>query len=290
MADPVELIPLLVVALLMISAGGGDVTAIRVTADGDHTVGATDDTLIVGGGTTTVPADGRVEGDLYVVGGTAVIDGEVTGEVVQLAGTLSIGESAAVGERLRLFAGERTVAADAVVPERSNIADLVAEQERAGVDPWWVLLRAVAAAVAGFVLAGRAPAALDTVGDAAVDHGLVSGTVGLLAVTTGTALVVFMALTVFLIPVSLFAVIAGVVVAWYALIAFGRLIGTHLPVSDPRRATAIGAAAVVSGVDAVGALPVIGTLVQGGVVLVGVGAVLITYFGLQPFEPVSLPE
>lgn len=290
MADPVELIPLLVVALLMISAGGGDVTAIRVTADGGHTVAATDDTLIVGGGTTTVPADGRVDGDLYVIGGTAVVDGAVTGEVVQLAGTLSIGGSARVGERLRLFAGERTVAAGATIPERSDVADLVAHQDQGGADPWWIAFRAMAAAAGGFAFARRAPGALDTVADAATQHALVSGTVGLLAMTAGVALVVFMALTVVLIPVSLFGVVAGVGVAWYALIAFGSLVGSRLPVGDPARATAIGAALVAVGFDTVGIVPVVGVLLQGGIAFVGVGAVVITYFGLQPFEPLSLPD
>jgi 4-hydroxybenzoate polyprenyltransferase len=55
-------------------------------------------------------------------------------------------------------------------------------------------------------------------------------------------------------------------------------------------ATAIGAALVTLGVDAVGVVPVVGSVLQGGVVLVGVGAVLITYFGLRRFEPVELPE
>jgi len=40
----------------------------------------------------------------------------------------------------------------------------------------------------------------------------------------------------------------------------------------------------------IGVIPILGDLIAGGLLLTGLGAVVLTYFGLQEFEPVSLPE
>ena len=38
-----------------------------------------------------------------------------------------------------------------------------------------------------------------------------------------------------------------------------------------------------------GIIPILGDLIAAGLLLIGLGAVKLTYFGLQEFEPVTLP-
>lgn len=290
MADPVEVIPLLVVALVMLSAGGADVTAIEVAVDGDRTVTAVEDVLIVGGGTLTVPSGERVTGPLYVIGGEATIAGRVDGDVVQLAGRLTVTERATITDELQSFGGERTVADDATVGRLTDLPDVVPTDPSPVEAALFLTARALGLALAGWVIARREPTLLANVGESITDYGLVSGTVGLLVSSTGVALLVFMALTVILIPISLLGLLFGIVVVAYANVAFGYLLGRWLPVEDVAQATAAGVVVFLLVIELLGRIPLVGGVLELIIVLVGIGAVLLTYLGLQPFEPAVLPE
>lgn len=67
--SPTEAIPLLIVVLLMISVGGGNVQQMSVTFQGNSTVETLQDVRVVAGGTTTVPTNASVSGDIFVIGG-----------------------------------------------------------------------------------------------------------------------------------------------------------------------------------------------------------------------------
>jgi hypothetical protein len=288
MANPVELLPLLIVALLLLSAGGADVDSIEIRADGERTVTDVEDVLIVGGGTARVPAGARVEGSLYVVGGDVAVAGRVDGEVVQLAGTLAVAESAAITDELRLFGGERTIATGASIERRTTLPATEAVRspaEQAG----WVAVQVLVVTLAGWAVARRSPGLLRNVGDAVTEHALVSGTVGLLASAAGVALLVFMAITILLLPVSLLGLLVGVLTVVYVHVTFGYLLGRRLPIDSVPAATATGAGGVVLALEVLGRVPIVGDTVRLGTILVGVGAVLVTYFGLSEFEP-AFPE
>ena len=94
--SPTEAIPLLIVVLLMISIGGGDVQDMSVTFEGDNDVEALADVHVVAGGTTVVPGNATVDGDIYVIGGTAGVDGTLDGDVTLLNGNLSVSDGATV--------------------------------------------------------------------------------------------------------------------------------------------------------------------------------------------------
>lgn len=55
-------------------------------------------------------------------------------------------------------------------------------------------------------------------------------------------------------------------------------------------ATGLGVVVAMIGLRLASAIPLLGDLVVGGVLLVGVGAVLVTYLGVSAFRPDSLPE
>ena len=289
MTNPVELIPLLVVALVLLSAGGADVSTITIAADGERTVADVEEVLVVGGGTATIPADERVNGSIYIIGGDAVVAGEVDGDVVQLAGNLTIPAEATITGELRLIAGERVVASEAVIGQRTDFPTTVPVRRSPVEQVGFLAVQALVLALAGWALARRNAALLRNVGDAMAEHSVVSGTVGLLASATGVALVVFMAITVLLLPVSLLGIVVGFVVVGYAYVAFGYLLGRRLPVERVGRATAGGVVAFVVLMEGLSQVPLVGAMAQLLLVLIGFGAVLITYFGLRGFEPVELP-
>ena len=116
-----ELIPLLIVVLLMISAGGVDVETTEIVIKGDHELTEHRGALIVGDATVTVPADESISGPVYVIGGEFQVQGTVEGDVTQLSGSLLVGDSGTIGGELQHIAGREEFADGAVITERSTV-------------------------------------------------------------------------------------------------------------------------------------------------------------------------
>ncbi|MFB6165008.1 MAG: polymer-forming cytoskeletal protein [Haloarculaceae archaeon] len=286
---PTESIPLLLVVLLLVAAAGGDPEQLSVTFRGDHDLRSIDAVHVVAGGTTTLPANASVAGDLYVIGGTTRIDGTLDGDATVLAGNLSVADGAAVTGRVWTIAGRTTIADGAAVGRVSTVeppAPTPSPARRVG----GFLLQFLVLALAGWVLVRRRPSLLANVGDAVAEHALVSGVVGALGAATLLVLFVYMAFTLLLLPVAVAGLVGEVAVALYGQLAVGYLVGTRLPIARADRATVAGIGLVLLGMELLGAVPLVGAVVQLAVVLVGFGAVLNTYFGFARFEPVAIPE
>jgi len=286
--NPTELVPLLVVVVLLVSASGADPDRMTVTLQGDQTLDEIDGVHVVAGGTTTVPANASVDGDLYVIGGTTRLDGALSGRVTVLAGNVTVTERATLAGTLRTIGGRVTVADGATV----GVVDRFEPPSTDGSPTRRVgsfLLQFLVLGGAGWWLARRQPTLLSNVGHAVTEHPLVSGVVGSLGALSLLVLFVYMAFTLVLLPVSLLGLLAEFGVVLYAQVVFGYLVGRRLPVERPGRATFLGVGVVIFVFQVLGAFPLVGALVQLTAVSVGFGAVLNTYFGLQRFEPVSLP-
>ena len=80
------------------------------------------------------------------------------------------------------------------------------------------------------------------------------------------------------------------VVVLYGQLVFGHLLGRWLPIERQAVATVAGIGLFLLGMDLLGAVPYLGAFVQFGVIAVGFGAVLNSYFGLQRFEPAGFPK
>ncbi|WP_123537584.1 bactofilin family protein [Halosimplex salinum] len=286
---PTEAIPLLIVVLLVVSAGGGDVDEMTVTFEGANTVETLDDVHVVAGGTSTVPANGSVSGDLYVIGGTARIAGELDGDVTVFAGNASILGDGVVTGTLQTISGDSSVADGATVGAVSSFdppTPTASPARRIGA----FLLQFLLLAVVGGWLARRRPALFDNLGHAITEHALVSGVVGALGSLALLVLFVYMAFTLLLIPLSVAGLVGELLIVLYGQIAFGHLVGTRLPIDRPDAATVAGIGVFLLGIELLGLVPYLGAIVQFGLFVVGFGAVLNTYFGLQRFEPVSIPD
>jgi hypothetical protein len=290
---PVEALPLLVVVVLLVSAGGGAVEAMTVTFDGDRSVTAMEGAFVVAGGNATIPSGASVDGTVYVIGGDARINGRLAGDVTVLAGNLSVGSGATITGRVQTISGQTTVSEDASVSEQTGLP-VAAESAPTGPNYGALFLQVLALGLAGWWLGRRRPALLDTVGAAVTEHALVSGVVGALSATALLVLFVYMAFTLLLLPVSVLGLVGEVLVVLYAYVVYGHLLGRALagrgvPV-EGGVATALGAVVFLLALELLSRIPYLGTAVQFGVVVVGFGAVLLTYFGLRRFESATIPE
>jgi len=286
--SPTEAIPLLIVVLLMVSIGGGDIQEMSVTFQGDDDVDSLADVHVVAGGTTTVPGDATVEGDVYVIGGTTAIDGTVEGDVTLLNGNLSIEDGATVTGTLQIYSGAATVSTDASVRHVSRFEAPTPSNspaQRVG----GFLLRFLVLGAFGWWLVERHPRVIGNIGAAITEHALVSGVVGSLGATTLLVLFVYMAFTLILLPVAIIGLFAEFLVILYGQVVFGYLLGTHLPIERDGVATVAGIAGFLLVLEVLGVVPYLGGIAQLAVAVVGFGAVLNTYFGLQRFDPIAIP-
>ena len=283
------LIPLLIAALLLTSGDPG-VDTVQLIMFGEHEVTEHVGALIVGDSTVTIPSDARVPGPVYVIGGELRVAGEVAGDVTQLAGTVRVEAGAAIVGELQPVAGTLTVDSDAVIGLRTSL-DLTGSGSAA---PGSGLLPGLSLTVllvgVGYLLAWRRPIALANVSTAARAHPVVTLTVGALAFLTVISILVFMAFTLVLIPITVLGLIAGLLTLGYGLIGWGHLIGTFLAIRRRGSATALGVVVLVAVLSLVSLVPVVGDLVVAALILSGVGAVLVTYYGVAAFRPEPLPD
>jgi len=107
---------------------------------------------------------------------------------------------------------------------------------------------------------------------------------------TAIALIVFMGFTLVLFPVALVALGLGAVGLAAGTIGLGHAVGRRIPGVGPSMGTVLGVLAIVVALQVVGLVPVVGGLVAIVVLLAGLGATILTYFGLSRFEPVHIPD
>ena len=283
------LIPLLIAALLLASGEQG-VDTVQLMLSGEHTVTEHEGAVIVGESTVTIPSGTVVPGPIYVIGGELRVAGEVAGDVTQLAGTVRVEAGAVIAGELQHVAGTLTVDDDSEIGRRTSLNLRNPEETTPGSG---ILPRASLAlllAAVGYLLARKRPIALANVSTAARAHPVVTLTVGTLAFLTAISILVFMAFTLVLFPLTVLGIVVGLLTLGYGLIGWGHLVGTLLPIRRRGAATALGVVILTAVLSLVSLVPVVGDLVVAALSLSGMGAVLVTYYGVAPFRPEPLPD
>jgi hypothetical protein len=308
-------LPLLVVALLM-AAADPDVESVEVVMAGTHTLVADEHTPVAGDGPVdpgngtvapdeatalvapgavvvadadaTVPVGARVAGPVYVVGGVLDVAGTITGDVVQLAGTVRLRPGATVAGELRHVGGTEEVASGADVGARTALPVTGLQADPTTQFVTWLAATLLLAGI-GAVLGRRRRRALDNVARATTEHPVITVTVGLLLALTVVAVFVLMAFTLILLPVVAIGLVATIAVVAFGIIALGHAVASRARV-DGRWATPLGVVVVMAALQVLGLVPVVGDLAALAVVLAGLGAVLVTSFGLRHFHPDVLPD
>ena len=280
------------------------------------------DAVILGG--DLVMAEGsRLEGDAVVFGGSVTIDGEVTGQVAAVGGSVRLGPTAVVGGDVAAVGGQLDRAEGAVVRGNAvqtnaiNFADLP-------LPPDWspdvshpissagtsliklvknvvlAVTLAVVLAVIGLLAALLLPRQAEVVGMAVVDAPWTSLGVGFLTHIVAISVVLFLFATCCLFPLGLLVGLAQVVATLFGWAVVGMLVGARLMPKLKRKEppsvlwnALLGGfvlTLVQTGLMALGPIPCLGILfwILGAIlwlliVSLGVGAVVLSRFGTQRY-------
>jgi hypothetical protein len=274
-----------------------------------------DGNLFVLGGNATIEDGAVLNGEIVVAGGNLTVSGAVNGDIFAAGGLIALTDTANIQGDISTVGGHVNRAAGAIVSGEINNnlrrpfelmfpgGDVVSpgpDVQMTG-NPvydaiwsaFWVMMRSFLWAALAVLVVLFAPASAERVAQAAVDKPLIMGSVGLLTILVVPAVLIVMAITICLLPVSLLGFLA-LSLGWaFGIVALGVETGKRLaallkqewalPVS-----AGIGAfilTLVTNGLNAllfcVGWLPalLIGSL--------GLGAVLLSRFGMRSYPPID---
>lgn len=287
-------------ATLVLAACEGGVYQGTLVMDGVQEFGADEAVhgdLIVIDGEAIVGPESHVTGAVYLLGGSLNLAGRVDGDVHLLLGELILRDAAHIAGNLNIAGGRVDRAPGATIGgdvgpglglelpgDVTTAVPSIREQlSRALLQS--LLVGAVAVLNARFM-----PRALGRVVTAAREHPLVSGSMGALIGIISLSLLVLMAFTIVLIPVSILGLILlGLVVVfgWAAVGTLaGRSVARRLNLRLGPAVTAFGGAFLLMlALSLLNTVPLVGGLVALIVSCIGLGAVFITGLGTRTFVP-----
>lgn len=289
-----------------------------------------DGNLLIFGGAVALETNSLVTGDVLLMGGAISIDGRVEGDIVGFGGVVRLGETAevegdltAIGAAVHRDPGAvvegQVIKGDEVpfnlpvplpiipnVPDVPNVPVVPGIPNFSnfsgfdlGINPlWaalWFLFKTFLWAALAVLVVMFLPKPIKRTADALVAQPVLSGGVGLLTVIVVPVLLVILAITIILIPVSFVGALA-LVLAWFlGRIAIGYEVGRRLSRMlnkewAPAFSAGVGMFLLALVVDATGEIiPCIGWIFPAIVAVIGIGGLLLTRFGTQTYPPGSVP-
>jgi hypothetical protein len=270
--------------------------------EGDHHLSSGESmrgVLVMLDGRLFIEEDARLTGPVYMMAGRLENHGEISSDISLLGGRLILGPSARLGGDLNIgggdverdpsaqIAGQVVTAIGLQVPDRPT---LFRETLREQLLSW--LIQSVILGIMAYFTVRWLPVPVSRVSKAIVEHPLVSLAIGVLAGIVGLVLLVLMAFTIILIPVSFlfgFLILLAVIFGW---IGFGSAIGRFLlklfkwELSQPM-AAALGTLLFVFIWNMLALIPIVQGVIPLILAVTGLGAVFITRFGLSEFIPAT---
>jgi hypothetical protein len=265
--------------------------------------------LVVIGGAATLQSGSRVNGNAVLIGGVINADGEIDGDVFALGGIVTLGpESVVHGDLITI--GSAVNRADGARVEGQvtdqafqqgfdlSIPGVVLPQAFTRVDVpsprWglsifsplfsfgWSILKALLMAGLAMLVVMFWPERTARVARTVIAQPLAAGGIGLLTAIFGVTLIVVLAITICLSPVSLIGALilaAAVILGW---VSIGLEVGRRLALAFKREwhpATQAGLGTLL--LSFVVLIPCLGFIFGVLLWMVGLGAVLLTRFGGQ---------
>lgn len=294
-------IAFLAMTLSACTADGGAYSGTLVL-EGRHVYGSGDvlnGVLLIVDGEVQLEAGAEVRGSIFMLGGSAEINAQVDQDVSVIGGELVVGPEAVLGGDLQVGGGTyelspkttvrgRVLTGPASQVQLEDFFPSLSPRERlVQLLPW-----ALVVAFLAYLAARYIPAPVARVSRAEIEHPIVSAAMGILAGVVVPVLLVFMAFTVILIPATLIGVLIGALTIAYGWIGFGMVFGRWLArqfeLELGRGGVAfLGTLAFMIVFDVVSVIPYIGSVVSLIAVTIGIGAVMLTRFGLREFVPAS---
>lgn len=256
--------------------------------------------LAIFGGEATLEDGSRVNGDVALSGGTLTVQGEINGNIAVLGGTIFLDDTARVNGDIHTIGGQVNRSAGATVTGKitTGPSDLSLDLPRGidlpniNFDPigrvLWAGFQSIVLAALAMLVAMFIPVPTRRVADTVVAQPLVSGAIGLLTVLVTPVIIVVLAVTIIMIPLSLLAAFA-LVAAWvYGMIAIGSEVGRRLMSTSnqnwtPPVVAGVGTLILALVTSFAAIIPCIGWIAAFAVGSIGLGAVLASKFGTQVY-------
>lgn len=248
--------------------------------------------LAVIGGEVRIASGATIQGSVWLLGGTCSVDGTVEGDVNALAGALSVGDSAVIRGKLHQAGSLLDVAPDARIV--GGIAESTPEGMAGRASVGSRLLggarQALVVGVLGLLLGFWFARPIANTGRTAFRYPSVSLAVGLLAGVIGLIVSVLVGFTIILLPLAFLMALQGLLAAVYGWFGLGAAIARRLtPGFPPPLRIGLGSLGVAMSVSVVSLVPLVGGLLGLTMTAWGLGAALITRFGLRAFRPAVIP-
>jgi hypothetical protein len=272
--------------------------------------------LVVVGGSAELEEGSLVVGDVVIVGGDVEIYGEVDGNVIAIGGQAYLGEDSVVNADLVTIGGavqreEGALVRGAITAEMPEGFDLDGFNPQAlnanrdwrsymwdGFRPIGDMImnvmQALAMAALAAVLALFLLKPMERVSQAVVTQPLPAGGLGILTVIVLPALLVVLAITIILLPLSLIGFLvlgAGFVFGWIALgLEVGKRMEKMFKVEEswaPAVRAGVGTFTLSLLGFAVSMVPCIGWILPFLVSMLSLGGVLLTLFGTRDYPLVE---
>ncbi len=269
-----------------------------------------DGALIVVGGNVILEAGSRVNGDTVVVGGNLSASGEIHGNVVNFGKSVTLSATALVTGDITALGGSLNIADGARVlgnvnegfrgPFYFNFPNRYIPQFQTDLNPFfdrlWFFFRTFLWAALAVLVVLFLPLQTERTGQAALKQPFTAGALGLLTVIIAPLVVLFLAITILLIPVALVAALL-LALAWaFGLVSLGYLVGKRMQELThqewaPAVAAGLGTFLLILVINGMRSLiPCIFWVIPAATGMVGLGAVILTRFGTQTYPPfASLP-
>jgi hypothetical protein len=274
--------------------------------------------LVVFGGNVKIEEDALVQGDMVVIGGNVTLDGTVRGSTVIIGGATHMSETAVVKGDLVTVGGSLTrdpgseiegevvtniPAPDIQIPDVPSLPDVPSPPSPPSppvfhFDPignfFSMLFTAISVSLLAMLVNLFLQPQIERVSQAVVGQPVIAGSVGLLTGVMAPVVLVILTVTIILIPVTVLAAMA-LALAWlFGMIAIGTEVGERFTKAinqtwAPPLTAGMGTFLMMVVVGGIGMVPCIGWLVASLVALAGIGGVVLTIFGTQPYPRIVAP-
>lgn len=308
----VALLLLLSVAPALAQDGGGGKVVIGeryVLAAGERLNGD----LAVLGGSALIEDGAQVNGNVAVAGGSLTVDGTIMGDIAVFGGQVELNTTAVVEGDIATFGGNVSQAEGATV--NGEVVEGFGDQPpfelpqiqipatpqppsvlRMLLNYVWQVLSAIGLALAlaalGLLALVMFPKPVERVANTVIASPAATFGVGLLTMLIVFGLAAILAITICLAPISLLLLLAGAVAWLFAWIALGWLVGQRLLEAIKLR-NANPLLEAILGIFLITllwrAVPCLGWLFWFIISAWGLGAIVLTRFGMQPYNPRSGP-
>ncbi len=292
---------LLVLLLALLTTGCQDqeVYSITLIRGGTHTLRPGDTVsgeIIVVDGEVLLDQGAQVTGSLFMLGGSVEINGAVAGDATLVGGDLRLGPQARVGGSVNVGGGSFERSPGATISGTVETGSVQVPSLPGGRDQplaeqvLWSLGQSLLLALLALLFVRFTPGPSLRTARAIKEHPVDSGAMGLLVFLVAPALLVMMAFTILLIPLALLGILVFALLVAYGWAAIGLLIGRLLARRlrwklSPPAAAFLGTLLLILAVDALSELPLLGIVPLALSAAVGLGAVLLTRFGLRIYVP-----